>query len=85
MNRQPTPETDAAEIDMSSNGITIRTKFVAANIARDLERKRDNWKAIALELACYVKGGYEDEDAAISRFTALRDNAPSPWMPKLTL
>ena len=35
----PTPETDAALIDMSGNGIAIITKFVDAEFARDLERR----------------------------------------------
>ena len=36
-----TPETDAAEKDMSGNGITVHTKFVTADFARKLERERD--------------------------------------------
>ena len=48
---------------------------LAAKEKNRLLVEADAWKAMAIELAYYVKGGYEDEDAALSRFAELRDSS----------
>ena len=64
MKKQPTPETDAAEKDMSGNGITVHTKFVTADFARKLERERDE-AARNTEKAKAYKKVMKDENARL--------------------
>jgi hypothetical protein len=41
-----------------------------------LLQEADSWKAAAIELASFVKPGWDDTDAALERFRQLRDNQP---------
>jgi hypothetical protein len=49
---------------------------LAAKDKNPLLIESDEWKAMAIELASYLKGGREDQDATISRFRELLNKKP---------
>lgn len=66
--KRPTPITDAAETDMSENGVTIHTKYVRADICRDLERQlaerteqRDGLATLLETALDYVQDSGDDD------------------------
>lgn len=59
----PTPRTDAAEIDFSCETLTIHTRYVRADFARELERELSAERALADRLAAWLEtllSGYDD-------------------------
>ena len=50
-------------------------EITAAEKNRLLE-EADSWKAVAIELASFIKPGWDDADAALERFRQLRDKQP---------
>jgi len=82
-----TPRTDTVERDMSGVGIVIRTKFVTADFARQLERELDAAKRDAnqWETQCKVARIQRDnaesdcKQSAIDSIRALHERNEARW------
>jgi hypothetical protein len=51
-NLDATPRVDAAEVDISGAGVTVTTKYVRADFARDLERQLNISRAVNRDDCC---------------------------------